>query len=114
MDEDVFYSGNDVYDSNSWHHAYSRMDCINHNVTEGKVLILGDSYDSVTHCFLSLGIREVDSIIRRNYAEDYDVREKILENGYDTVIIAYAQFMVGGHDDPTSSSYLMFTFDGQI
>ena len=114
VDEDVFYSGNDVYDSNSWHHAYSRMDCINHNVTEGKVLILGDSYDSVTHCFLSLGIREVDSIIRRNYAEDYDVREKILENGYDTVIIAYAQFMVGGHDDPTSSSYLMFTFDGQI
>ena len=111
VDESVYDTGNDVYYNNSWHHAYSRMDCVNHNVGEGKVLILGDSYDSVTHCFLSLGIREVDSIIRRNYAEDFNLRQMILENGYDTVIIAYAQFMVGGHDDPTSSSYLMFTFD---
>ena len=111
VDEDVFDPENNVYDSNSWHHAYSRINCINHDAEDGRVLILGDSYDSVTHCFLSLGIREVDSIIRRNYAEDFDVRKMILENGYDTVIIAYAQFMVGGHDDPTSSSYLMFTFD---
>lgn len=110
VDEDV-YAETDVYDSNSWHHSYSRLNCINHNVEKGKILILGDSYEAVTHCFLSLGIHAVDSLIRRNYAEDFDVRKYILDNGYDTVIIAYAQFMVGGHDDPTSSSYLMYKFD---
>ena len=111
VDEEIYTAGNDVYDSNSWHHSYSRLNCVNHNVEKGKLLILGDSYEAVTHCFLSLGIHEVDSLIRRNYAEDFDLRKVILEKGYDTVLIAYAQFMVGGHDDPTSSSYLMFKFD---
>ena len=111
VDENAYDTETDVYDSNSWHYSYKRLDCVNHNIGEGKVLILGDSYDYVTQCFLSLGVREVDSMIRRDYPEDFDVRKLILENGYDTVLIAYAQIMVGGHDNPASSSYRMFMFD---
>lgn len=111
IDEWVHDPERDVYESNSWHHSYNRINCINHNVEKGKLLILGDSYEAVTHCFLSLGVHEVDSLILRNYDDSFSLREYILENGYDTVLIAYAQFMVGGHDDPTSSSYRMFTFE---
>ena len=110
IDEWVYDTERDVYESNSWHHSYNRVNCINHNAEKGKLLILGDSYEAVTHCFLSLGIHEVDSLIRRDLSEDFDLRNYILENGYDAVLIAYAQFMVGGHDDPTSSSYRMFMF----
>ena len=30
---------------------------------------------------------------------------------YDTVIIAYAQFMLGSHDDPSSANYRMYSFE---
>ena len=110
IDEWVFDPDIDVYENNSWHHAYKQINCINKNAEKGKLLILGDSYEAVTLCFLSLGIREVDSLIRRDHDESFDLRNYIVENGYDAVLIAYAQFMVGGHDDPTSSSYRMFMF----
>ena len=111
IDEWVHDPERDVYESNSWHHSYNRINCINHNAEKGRLLILGDSFEAVTHCFLSLGIHEVDSLILRNYDDSFSLRNYILENDYDTVMIAYAQFMVGGHDDPTSSSYRMFTFE---
>ncbi len=111
IDEWVFDPERDVYESNSWHHAYNRINCINHNAEKGKLLILGDSYAAVTHCFLSLGIHEVDSLILRDHDDSFNLRSYILENDYDTVLIAYAQFMVGGHDNPASSSYRMFTFE---
>ena len=110
IDEWVFDPDRDVYENNSWHHAYNRINCINKNAEKGKLLILGDSYTAVTHCFLSLGIHEVDSLILRDHGESFDLRSYIVENGYDAVLVAYAQFMVGGHDEPTSSSYRMFTF----
>lgn len=50
-------------------------------------------------------------IVRREHGIKFDLRNLILENGYDTVIIAYAQFMVGRHIDPASSGYRMFIFD---
>ena len=111
IDEWVFDPDRDVYENNSWHHAYNRINCINNHVEKGKLLILGDSYEAVTHCFLSLGIHEVDSLILRDHDESFDLRNTILDNGYTAVLIAYAQFMVGGHDDPASSSYRMFSFN---
>ena len=111
IDEWVFDPARDVYENNSWHHAYNRINCINNDAEKGKLLILGDSFTAVTHCFLSLGIREVDSLILRDHDASFDLRNYILDNGYDAVLVAYAQFMVGGHDNPASSSCRMFTFE---
>lgn len=111
INEAVYNTENDVYENKSWHYSYDRIDCINNNIENGKILIMGDSYAHVTHPFLSLQVHEVDSLILRNYGDNFDIRNYILSNGYDTVIIAYAQFMVGAHDDPSSSNYHMFSFD---
>ena len=111
VDETVYNTENDVYENQSWHYSYSRVDCINNKVKSGKVLLIGDSYSFVTQPFLSLQVHEVDSIILRKKEEDFNLREYILTNGYDTVIIAYAQFMLGAHDDSSSSNYDMFTFE---
>ena len=111
IDETVYNTDNDVYENLSWHYSYNRTNCINNNVKTGKVLLLGDSYDNVTQPFLSLPIHEVDSLVLRGSEEDFSLRDYILSNGYDTVIIAYAQFMIGAHDDPASANYRMFTFD---
>ncbi|MCM1540299.1 MAG: hypothetical protein NC121_03470 [Blautia sp.] len=102
-----------IYDlnNNSWHYSYNQINCINHNVESGKVLILGDSYEQITEPFLSLGVREVDSLEMRKYTDSFDLKEYILDNEYDTVIICYAQFMIGAHDDPSSANYRMFSFD---
>ena len=51
-------------------------------------------------------MREVD--------DSFDLKQYILDNHYDAVIIAYAQFMVGAHDDSTSANYKMFSFDKSI
>ena len=53
----------------------------------------------------------MDSLVLRACDDSFDLRNYILENGYDTVLICYAQFMLGAHDDPNSSNYRMFTFE---
>ena len=53
----------------------------------GKLLIVGDSYEQVTEPFIALSVSEVDSLILRNYDDSFSLRNYILENGYDTVII---------------------------
>ena len=111
VDESVFNTDNDVYKNDSWHYAYSMRHCINNNVENGRVLVIGDSYDRVTVPFLSLGVHEIDSSILRQTNRSFSLRDYILENGYDTVIIAYAQFMVGSHDDTANSNYRMFSFN---
>ena len=111
INESVYNTENDVYENSSWHYSYNRIDCINNAVEDGKILILGDSYDHVTQPFLSLGVHEVDSLILRGYDDSFSLRNFIIENAYDTVIIAYAQFMVGAHDDKSSANYRMFTFE---
>ena len=111
VNEAVYNTENNVYENGSWHYSYNRINCINHDVETGKILILGDSYDQVTHCFLSLGVHEADSLILRDCDESFSLRDYIISNEYDTVIIAYAQFMVGAHDDPSSANYRMFSFD---
>lgn len=111
IDESVYNTENDVYENQSWHYSYQQINCINNNVEHGKVLILGDSYEQVTQPFLSLGIHEVDSLILRTYDDSFRLRDYIIENDYDTVIICYAQFMVGAHDNPGSANYRMFNFE---
>lgn len=112
IDESIYDLEADVYKNRSWHYSYDKIDCVNNNVNYGKILILGDSYEQVTEPFLSLGVHAVDTLVLRDYdPASFDLRNHILENGYDTVIICYAQFMVGAHDKTSSANYRMFTFE---
>lgn len=114
VNEGIYDTENDVYENDSWHYSYIMVPgCINNDVEKGKVLILGDSYDNVTQPFLALQIHEVDTLVLRRYDDSFNLRDYIIDNGYDTVIIAYAQFMVGAHDDPSSDNYGMFAFSGR-
>ena len=72
---------------------------------------MGDSYAMVTEPFLSLGVNQIDFLIMRNKDDSFSLRKYILDNQYDTVLICYAQFMIGAHDNPQSDNYRMFTFD---
>ncbi|MCM1414991.1 MAG: hypothetical protein NC430_03585 [bacterium] len=101
----------DIYKANSWHYSYAQRNVINNKVAYGKILILGDSYDQVTEPFIALGVSEVDSLILRNYDDSFNLRDYIIGNGYDTVIICYAQFMIGAHDNTSSANYRMFCFE---
>lgn len=108
--EDIYNLENSVYENGSWHYSYNQINCRNNLVESGKVLLLGDSYAQVTEPFLSLGVHEIDSLILRNQDSSFDLRNYILENGYDTVIVCYAQFMLGAHDNEASANYRMFSF----
>lgn len=111
IDEGVYSTTNNVYTNPSWHYSYQIRDCINNNVADGKILILADSYASVTEPFLALGVHEVDTVVLRDCDDDFNLHDYILSNNYDTVIVAYAQFMLGAHDDVSSANYNMFTFE---
>lgn len=112
INEERYDLENDVYENGSWHYSYDQIDCINNDVDYGKVLILGDSYEQVTEPFISLGVHQVDALILRNYdPASFHLRDYILEKEYDTVIICYAQFMIGAHDNMTSANYRMFQFE---
>ena len=100
-----------IYDVASWYCSYNQFNCVNQNVAHGKVLIIGDSFNNVVHPFLSLGVHQVDSIVLRDYDDSFSLRDYIKENSYDTVIVAYAQFMVGQHDNPKSANYNLFRLD---
>lgn len=112
INEERYNLENDVYENGSWHYSYGQINCINNDVDYGKVLILGDSYEQVTEPFISLGVHKVDALILRNCdSSSFHLRDYILENEYDTVIICYAQFMVGAHDKTSSANYRMFMFE---
>ncbi len=103
----------DPYTAGSWHYSYSgRMEELihNNNAEYGNVLVLGDSYEASMLPFLTLGIENVTLIIPRELS-DTTVREIVEAGEYDTVIIAYAQFMIGAHDDTTGANYKMFTLE---
>ena len=108
INEAVYNLENDVYENESWHYSYVMHDCINNFVDEGKVLLIGDSYDFLTQPFLSLGLHEIDGIILRYYEDDFDLKQYILDNHYDTVIVAYAEFIIGSRDDEENGNYRMF------
>lgn len=110
IDESVYSIEKNTDANPSWYYSYYLRDCVNNNVSNGKVLLIADSYSHVTQPFLALGVREMDTIVLRDCDSEFDLGNFILENGYDTVVIAYAQFMIGAHDDPDSANYRMFTF----
>ena len=111
INENVYNLENDVYANPSWHYSYSAKSCTNNNVQYGKVLLLDDSYAMVTEPFLSLGVNHIDVVTMRDTNDSFSLRQLIIDNKYDTVLICYAQFMIGAHDNPSSANYKMFTFD---
>ncbi len=111
IDESTYEADRDVYNGPSWHYSYLLTSCINKMVPNGKLLLLGDSYSSPMEPFLSLGVHAIDPIILREADPNIQLRDQILKNGYDTVVICYAQFMLGAHDDQRSSNAGMYYFN---
>lgn len=111
IDEEVYNLESNVYENRSWHYSYNQINCINNNVEDGKLLIIGDSFEQITEPFISLGVHEVDSLILRKCDDSFSLRNYIIENGYDTVIVCYSQSMLGAHDNSASANYKMFAFD---
>jgi len=109
INEDIYFI--DLQSDKSWHYSYNFNHVYNNKVESGRVLVIGDSFDHVMCPFLTLGVHEVDFIILRSCPDDFSVRQYILENEYDTVIIAYAQFMLGAHDNYSSENYKIYTFE---
>lgn len=100
------------YTDFSWHYSYTpytNSTIYNHYANYGNVLVLGDSYETPMIPFLSLGIQKVKTIILRSFHGN--LQEYIEAGNYDTIIVAYAQFMIGAHDDETNVNYKMFDFD---
>lgn len=102
-----------IYACLSWHYSYLRAGLNksvikNNNVEKGKVLVLGDSYDQVMVPFLSLGVNEVRALVLRAYGGS--LQKYIKANDIDTVVVAYASFMIGAHDNLGSANYAMFDF----
>lgn len=108
---ELFSPSQNVYDAASWHYAYEMTNCINNNVSSGKILLLCDSYSQVMEPFLALGVNEINILSLRDLDDSFSLKKYISENNYDTVVIAYAQFMIGAHDDPNSDNYRMFCFE---
>ena len=92
----------------SHHYFYYLLPLINNNVDHGKVLMLCDSYAHVCEPFLAVGVSEIVPKVLRY--TDTKVPEMIESGDYDTVLICYAQFMIGAHDDEDSSNNEMFNF----
>lgn len=110
IDESAFQFVPGSYQTRSLHYSYNLIDCVNNNVDYGKVLILGDSYEHVMQPFLSLGVHEVDCVALRGLDDSFSLKDYILENDYDTVLVCYAQFLLGESDDPTSVNSHMYDF----
>lgn len=98
-----------VYEVPSWNYYYMQRDAVNNKADYGKVLFVDDSYAQTTEPFLSLGIHDTDFVIIRDTGES--VRDILSSGDYDTVVIMYAQFMIGAHDDEHSSNREMFNFE---
>ena len=115
IDKNNYNTGNMemIYSCPSWHYSYMRNGLnasiiTNNQIKEGHILVLGDSYDQLTSPFLSLGVNEVRTLVLRSY--EGSLQEYIKQDNIDTVIVAYASFMIGAHDNPSSANYAMFDF----
>ena len=93
-----------------WHYSYCGDGYIHNNRADyGNILILGDSYERNMIPFLALGVEDICKIEPR-YMESGDVLEMIDSGHYDTVIVCYAQCIIGAHDDPDNANYRAFSF----
>lgn len=114
LDESYYVESKEDMYSRSWHYSYlprgiSTVMIKNNNQDHGKVLVLSDSYAQVFLPFFALGVSEADKLVLRNY--EGSLKKFIEDNDYDTVVIMYAQFMIGAHDNPDSANYSMFALD---
>lgn len=103
----------DPYMASSWHYSYYayNMEMIhNEQADYGKVLVLGDSFETSMLPFLTLGIQDVRLVVPRDLG-DRSVRELVAEEDYDTVIIAYVQSVIGAHDEEGNADYRMFLLE---
>lgn len=91
--------------------SYNHMKIVNNNVSDGKILYLGDSYSYTVLPFLIEGVSEIDGIIMRDNTAGYDLYQQVRDGDYDAVVICYANFMIGAHDNSESANYRMFSFD---
>lgn len=114
MDQSRYLSENneDIYEASSWNYFYvgghGTKVKNDKNTCGKKVLVLGDSYERTMIPFLALGLSELHCLNMRAYRGN--LKEYIEEQEIDTVVVAYASFMIGTHDDWTSSNYRMFDF----
>ena len=111
VNDDIYVSDEDIYTVPSWHYSYIQTHVVNEDVGEGKVLVLGDSYNQVVIPFLALAVNEIDVKILRDGMFDGSIRDYIEEKGFDTVIVSYSLPTIGGHDNPYSVNYKLFTFE---
>lgn len=117
INKNIYNPEADPYTSSSWHYAYlgskysMSWSIRNENADYGKVLVLGDSYEASMFPFLTLGIQDSTLIVPRSLPEGVTVRSIVEQGDYDTVIIAYAQFMIGSHGDEANANYKMFTLE---
>lgn len=92
----------------SWYYSYELRRTRNEQADYGKILVLLDSYGHVSMPYLSLAVRDLDYRMLRN--KKYNLPEIIEKGKYDTVIVAYAQFMIGAYEAEGSANSRMFTF----
>ncbi len=116
INKERFEQEGDVYENRSWYYSYMPIGIYktmiqNNNVNQGKALLIMDSYSYSVAPFLSLSFSELSTMLMRSAEENFDLVSYIKENNFDTVIICYAEFMIGAHDNPYSSNYKMFSFD---
>lgn len=114
LDETRCNSEMNVYDAKSCYYTYlydgeAGSEIQNNQLTEGKVLILGESYSHVVSPFLALGIAETGTLVLR--ASECGAREYIENNEVDMVVMLYSPFMIGAHDNPESANYEMFNLE---
>ena len=74
-------------------------------------MFLTDSFGQVVEPFLALSVHDIDSIKLRDFNDYFSLRDYIIMQDYDTVIIGYSLLEIGGHDDPTDSNYRMYKLD---
>ena len=119
MNKTNYGATDDFYSRPGLHYSYiadtlgsiDHMKMVNNNAPGGKILYLGDSYSYAVLPFLVEGVSEIDCIIMRANTSDFDLYQQVKDNDYDAVVVCYANFMIGGHDDPASANYRMFSFD---
>ncbi len=91
IQEELFYS-NDYATYTGGDYEYAEY--VNTQTTnEQKVLLVRDSYSCTFTPFLSLGVKQLDTIDLRHFKEK-SLLEHINENQYDTVIILYNPTMI--------------------
>ena len=110
VDLETIRSAEDIPDRCGMHYAYKKLNVRNENVSSGKVLLVCDSYANAYMAFLALGIAETDCIVLRG--RDQNLGTILAEGDYDTVIVSYAEFIIGARDAGINDNKRMFDFFG--